>query len=124
MHTTAVLQPPEKSQRVLLVDAFRGFALMGLFLVHSIELFELYWQNPVDSLVHDVIFFLFAGKAYGIFAMLFGVSFFIIMDGQAQKCVDFRLRFTWRLAILFALGTLNPRNLSWAPKSCVIHWCG
>lgn len=80
---------------------------MGLFLVHSIELFELYWQNPVDSKVHDVIFFLFAGKAYAIFAMLFGISFFIIMDKQAQKGVDFRGRFAWRLLILFGIGTLN-----------------
>jgi uncharacterized protein len=107
MNPNTLLSHPENPQRVHLVDALRGFALMGLFLVHSIELFELYWQNPEDSLVHDVIFFLFAGKAYGIFAMLFGVSFFIIMDRQAQKGVDFRLRFAWRLAILFALGTLN-----------------
>lgn len=107
MNTTTPLQHPEAPQRVLLVDALRGFALMGLFLVHSIELFELYWQNPVESKVHDVIFFLFAGKAYAIFAMLFGISFFIIMDKQAQKGVDFRLRFAWRLIILFALGTLN-----------------
>ena len=104
---TTSLQHPDTPQRVLLVDSLRGFALMGLFLVHSIELFELYWQNPVDSKVHDIIFFLFAGKAYAIFAMLFGISFFIIMDKQAQKGVDFRLRFAWRLAILFAIGTLN-----------------
>jgi uncharacterized protein len=107
MNTTIPLQHPEAPQRVLLVDALRGFALMGLFLVHSIELFELYWQNPVASKVHDIIFFLFAGKAYAIFAMLFGISFFIIMDKQAKKGVDFRLRFAWRLALLFGIGTLN-----------------
>lgn len=105
--TTSYLQHPETPQRVLLVDALRGFALMGLFLVHSIELFELYWQNPVDSKVHDIIFFLFAGKAYAIFAMLFGISFFIIMDKQAKKGVDFRMRFAWRLVILFVIGTFN-----------------
>jgi uncharacterized protein len=107
MTTHSFLQHPESPQRLLLVDALRGFALMGLFLVHSVELFELYWHNPVESRVHDVIFFLFAGKAYAIFAMLFGISFFIIMDKQAQKGVDFRLRFAWRLTILFAIGTLN-----------------
>ena len=98
---------PNAPERITLVDSLRGFALMGLFLVHSIELFELYWKNPVDSKVHDIIFFLFAGKAYAIFAMLFGISFFIIMDKQAQKGVDFRIRFVWRLIILFAIGTLN-----------------
>ncbi|MES2825859.1 MAG: DUF418 domain-containing protein [Pseudomonadota bacterium] len=107
MSTTPSLPHPETSQRVLLVDALRGFALMGLFLVHAIELFELYWKNPVDSKVHDIIFFLFSGKAYAIFALLFGVSFFIIMDKQASKGIDFRLRFLWRLVILFFIGTLN-----------------
>jgi uncharacterized protein len=101
------LEYPKAPERITLVDSLRGFALMGLFLVHSIELFELYWKNPVESKVHDVIFFLFAGKAYAIFAMLFGISFFIIMDKQAQKGIDFRLRFIWRLIILFAIGTLN-----------------
>jgi uncharacterized protein len=101
------LSHPTTPERITLVDSLRGFALMGLFLVHSIELFELYWKNPVDSKVHDVIFFLFAGKAYAIFAMLFGISFFIIMDKQAQKGVDFRMRFVWRLVLLFMMGTLN-----------------
>lgn len=96
-----------QQDRVVLVDALRGFALMGLFLVHSIELFELYWKNMEPSAVHDVIFFLFAGKAYAIFAMLFGVSFFIIMDKQEQKGINFRWRFLWRLIVLFLLGTLN-----------------
>jgi len=102
-----LLEHPNAPERITLVDSLRGFALMGLFLVHSIELFELYWKNPVDSKVHDIIFFLFAGKAYAIFAMLFGISFFIIMDKQAKKGIDFRLRFVWRLILLFALGTLN-----------------
>ena len=107
MATTTSLPHPGEPQRVTLVDALRGFALMGLFFVHSCELFELYWRNPVESNLHDFVFFLFAGKAYAIFAMLFGVSFFIIMDKQAQKGVDFRGRFVWRLILLFILGTLN-----------------
>lgn len=105
--TTPTIPMAAVPNRISLVDALRGFALMGLFMVHSIELFELYWKNPVESRVHDIVFFLFAGKAYAIFAMLFGISFFIIMDKQARKGVDFRMRFLWRLAILFALGTLN-----------------
>src|SRR6188768_1835384 len=102
-----LIEHPNNPERITLVDSLRGFALMGLFLVHSIELFELYWKNPVDSSVHDIIVFLFSGKAYAFFAMLFGISFFIIMDKQAQKGIDFRPRFVWRLIILFALGTLN-----------------
>ncbi|MGL6159024.1 hypothetical protein [Microbulbifer sp.] len=62
--------------RLDLVDALRGFALLGLFLVHCLEYFELYWRDPEPSWVRDIVFYLFSGKAYAIFAMLFGLSFF------------------------------------------------
>lgn len=106
-------QPPVLStpfaplERVTLVDALRGFALLGLFLVHCIEYFELYWKDPVPSTVHDVVFFLFAGKAYALFALLFGWSFHTIMDRQATKGIDFTPRFVWRIVLLLALGWLH-----------------
>ncbi|MGL1955737.1 MAG: DUF418 domain-containing protein [Colwellia sp.] len=96
-----------KHARLEVVDALRGFALMALFLIHMVEYFELYWYQPEPGLVHDVMFFLFAGKAYAIFALLFGVSFFIQMENQAQKGIDFRARFAWRLTLLFIMGYLH-----------------
>lgn len=85
----------------------RGFALCGLFLVHSVELFELYWAHPTPSPVHDWVFGLFAGKAFALFALCFGLSFFIIMDRAAKRGVDFTGRFAWRLAILFVFGIFH-----------------
>lgn len=93
--------------RLELVDALRGYALMGLFIVHMCELFELYWAHPEESAVHDWVFALFAGKAYALFALCFGFSFFIIMDRAAKRGVDFSGRFVWRLAILFVIGWLH-----------------
>jgi len=93
--------------RILLADALRGFALMGLFIVHMVEYFELYWYKPEPGWVHNLVFFLFGGKAYGIFALLFGLSFFIILDNNAKRGRDFRLRFCWRIALLLALGYLH-----------------
>jgi uncharacterized protein len=93
--------------RLELVDALRGYALMGLFLVHMCELFELWWAHPADSAVHDWVFTLFAGKAYALFALCFGFSFFIIMDRAARRGVDFSGRFVWRLALLFVIGWLH-----------------
>jgi len=97
----------DKPDRIEIVDALRGFALLGLFLIHSIEYFELYWRNPEPNIIHDVMFFLFGGKAYAVFAMLFGLSFFIIMDRQARRGVDFSGRFLWRLTLLLAMGYLH-----------------
>ena len=96
-----------RPQRIELVDAIRGFALMGICLVHFMEYFELYWIKQDPTTLHNVVFFLFAGKAYAIFALMFGLSFFIIMDNQARKGVDFSYRFAWRLLILLAIGYIH-----------------
>ena len=91
--------------RIDMIDALRGFALMGLFAVHAVEYFELYWLHPpAHDTIHDWVFGLFAGKAFAMFALMFGLSFFIIMDRQAKKDVDFTGRFLWRLVVLFVIG--------------------
>jgi uncharacterized protein len=105
--TTPTLNHPSIPQRVELVDALRGFALTGICLVHFMEYFELYWINQDPTFLHNLIFFLFAGKAYAIFALMFGLSFFIIMDNQARKGVNFSYRFVWRLVILLAIGYIH-----------------
>jgi uncharacterized protein len=108
MHT--ITEPPSalhKPHRIELVDAIRGFALLGICLVHFMEYFELYWINQDPTLLHNIIFFLFAGKAYAIFALMFGLSFFIIMDNQARKGVNFSYRFAWRLVVLLIIGYIH-----------------
>lgn len=98
---------PVRPQRIELIDALRGYALMGLFLIHMVEYYELYWANPVPSTVNSTMFFLFGGKAYAMFGLLFGVSFYILMENQARRGIDFRVRFVWRLLVLLAIGYLH-----------------
>lgn len=80
---------------------------MGLFLVHSVEQFELFWLHADYGLVFQWIFGLFSGKAYALMALCFGVSFYLIMKSAARHGQDFRWRFAWRLTILFAIGILH-----------------
>jgi uncharacterized protein len=101
------MQPSRSTSRIVIVDCLRGFALFGLFIVHMVEYFELFWYAPEWGWVHDTVFFLFGGKAYAIFALLFGLSFHIIMDNQAKRGIDFRGRFAWRLVLLLALGYVH-----------------
>jgi uncharacterized protein len=101
------MQTIRPQQRIELIDALRGYALMGLFLIHMVEYFELYWANPIPSAVNSTLFFLFGGKAYAMFGLLFGVSFYILMEGQARRGVDFRARFVWRLMVLLTIGYLH-----------------
>ncbi len=102
-------------KRIHSIDALRGFALLGIIMVHCMEHFDLisvpvlespFWQW-IDNAVSSAIYFIFQGKAYAIFSLLFGLSFFIQMDSQADKGVDFRFRFLWRLMLLLGLGYLN-----------------
>ena len=94
--------------RLDMVDGLRGYALLGLFLVHMNELFELYWAvMPPQNVFHDWVFGIFAGKAYAIFAFCFGFSVFVMMDGAAKRGVDFTGRLAWRLLILFGIGWLH-----------------
>jgi uncharacterized protein len=93
--------------RIAMVDALRGYALLGLFLVHCVERFELYWLDPVPGAWFEAVMAFFAGKAFGIFALLFGFSFATIMANERARGGDFTWRFAWRLALLFAIGTLH-----------------
>lgn len=101
--------------RIELVDVLRGFALLGIVLIHFIEHFELFKQpefnyffSPeANRFVFETIFFLISGKAYSIFAIMFGFSFFIQFNRREQEGVDFRLTFTWRLLLLLVMGILH-----------------
>lgn len=110
-HTQTIT--PKK--RINSIDALRGFALIGIMLLHCMERFDLtlapvvespFWQ-AIDTAVYDSLYFLFSGKSYAMFSLLFGLSFFMQMDSQAAKGVDFRGRFLWRLALLFLFGYIN-----------------
>ena len=101
--------------RVEVADAIRGIAVAMILLIHSIEHFNLYNQTDPDSplmrlcdqMVWDSLWFTVAGKAYAIFALLFGFSFYIMDRNAAQRGEDFRLRFCWRMVLLFLFGCLN-----------------
>ena len=107
----------EKSQknRIKLVDALRGFALLGIVLIHFVEHFELFKQPEfnyfftpeINGVVFKTIFFLISGKAYSIFAIMFGFSFFIQLNRREQKGEDFRSVFAWRLTLLFIMGIIH-----------------
>lgn len=104
-----------KNPRIEVVDALRGFAVMAIILVHNIEhfIFPVYptdspdWLNILDQGVFNAVFSLFAGKAYAIFALLFGFTFYIQSNNQRRQGKDFGYRFLWRLLLLAGFATLN-----------------
>ena len=105
----------QKTPRIELVDALRGFAVMAILLVHNVEhfIFPVYptdspeWLNILNKGTFDMVFSLFGGKAYAIFALLFGFTFYIQCENQRRKGKDFGYRFLWRLVLLVGFATLN-----------------
>ena len=99
--------------RIDVADALRGIAVAGIILYHSVEHFNIFTQEPIlhtlpsDQTVADVLAWLLSGKMYGIFAMLFGLSFFIMNDNQQQKGRSFSGRFAWRMCLLFGFALIN-----------------
>lgn len=108
---------PSQSPRIEVVDALRGFAVMAILLVHNLEhfIFPVYpeasaqpaWLDILNEGVFSITFSLFAGKAYAIFALLFGFTFYIQFTNRQQQGKDFGYRFIWRLILLVGFATLN-----------------
>ena len=108
-------QPLQKKPRIEVVDALRGFAVLAILLVHNVEhfIFPVYptdspaWLAALDKGVFNATFALFAGKAYAIFSLLFGFTFYIQCENQRRKDKDFGYRFLWRIIFLLVFATLN-----------------
>ena len=85
------------NERIWAVDALRGFAVMGIVLLHNIEHFNFYsfpevsssFLAALDRSLWDLLFFLFSGKAYAIFALLFGFTFYLQSHNCERRGEDF-----------------------------------
>lgn len=93
METKAINTKLKGHARVDVADVLRGLAVMGIIILHSIEHFNFYsfpdtagqsaWLNFSDKAIWSGLFFMFGGKAYAIFALLFGFSFLFKMTTNA-----------------------------------------
>ena len=99
--------------RIDVADALRGIAVAGIIVFHSVQHFNIFNMEPIahtlpcDQKVNYALAWLLSGKMYGIFSMLFGLSFFIMNDNQQQKGRSFSGRFAWRMCLLFLFGVVN-----------------
>lgn len=105
-----------KSYRLEVVDALRGFALLAIVLLHNLEHYNIFyssdlvipsWIELIGNKLSDAIYFLFAGKAYATFSLLFGFSFYIQMRNARHRGSDFRMRFAWRMLLLFGFSQIH-----------------
>lgn len=101
--------------RLEVVDALRGFALLAIVLLHNLEHYNIFtaqhsepaWLTSLGRWLTDSIYFIFAGKAYATFSLLFGFSFYIQMRNARRRGYDFRMRFAWRMLLLLGFSQLH-----------------
>lgn len=109
--------PVKPSERYVILDALRGFALIGIILANYPE-FSLYtFQSAetaasmpsagIDRVVRFLQYFLVDGKFYTLFSLLFGIGFSIIISHAAERGDGgFRL-FYRRMAVLVLIGFVH-----------------
>ena len=102
--------------RLVTVDALRGFALLGIMLAHFIFWYtagplpqEVYGKyQDAGSQVANIFTELFVrGKFFAFFSFLFGLSFYLQMRGLENNSRTFIARYAW----LWRSGTM----LKWQP---------
>lgn len=99
-----------ETKRINVVDGLRGFAVVGIIIIHFLEHLNFYsFPEPTDfeQGLWDTVFYLGANKMYAIFSLLFGLSCYIQHHNQEKRGYDFRPRFAWRMLLLFLWGILD-----------------
>lgn len=127
--STIAFAQPTTTNRVLVIDMLRGFALLGIIIAHAAgaylagptpagkETFNIH--NPADGVANFLAMLLTSGKFFTIFSFLFGLSFAIQLESAAGKNQRFGLRFLWRLMILFGIGYVH--NLFYSGDILVVY---
>jgi uncharacterized protein len=108
---------PTTNNRIEVIDALRGFALLGIIITHCAGQYlsgptppsagTLNLFSPLDKFFGEFLGYLTFGKFFTIFSFLFGLSFAIQMDTTSKTGRSFVGKTVWRLAILFLIGFIH-----------------
>lgn len=106
--------PVENKRRHIILDALRGFALLGIVLANYPEfsLYSFLEEAPkmafptanIDIITQWALYILVDGKFYTIFSLLFGIGFSIILENNKKRGANATLIFYRRMAMLFLIG--------------------
>jgi uncharacterized protein len=116
LEKTEALQPTRKDNRVDLLDVYRGFAVLGIFVVNIVvmnstylnqDVFAQQWTSDIDKLAERILQLFFYTKFFPIFSLLFGLG--ISMQALSLKAKG-ELRFSFfarRMFILLLIGAAH-----------------
>ncbi len=102
-------------KRIEIIDSLRGFTLLLILLYHSYYNFGAIYSGEnttlasvsFDPIVTGFIFHFVAERAFGIFSILFGLSFYIQFKRGIEKNENFSALFIRRLIVLIIIGYIH-----------------
>jgi len=117
MNNDPVYKPVDQSERVHVLDALRGFAILGILMLNILvfsgylhmmaeeqnRLFLADW-NTLFNRLHTVFI---RGKFYTLFSLLFGIGFAIQLMRASSAGHSFTLHFSRRLFFLLLIGIVH-----------------
>jgi uncharacterized protein len=116
-------------ERIGALDALRGFAIFGMLLTHMSDQFiggplptHAFSSSPLDLLAQAGVDTFVRGKAFALFSVLFGVSFFLQIKSAAkvQPCVACWVG--WRMLLLLLIGMVH--HLFWSGDVLTLYAVG
>jgi uncharacterized protein len=118
---TAPAAPVSESRRIQLLDALRGFALLGILLMNipffalPLNYAEAFKGNPasIDFWVHAVITVLFEGKMRALFGMIFGAGVILFVSKKELDGKPVAFLFYRRMFWLVVFGLIHAHLLLW-----------
>ncbi len=114
MHLTP--GPTKQQDRIIILDILRGFAIFGILMVNmmwfnsplaSLISANSIWTEPADIVTRFIISFLFEGKFYVLFSMLFGYGFWLFMKKDSVGRKSMSGVFARRMLILLLFGIVH-----------------
>lgn len=111
---STTFQPTRAYERIQLMDALRGFALLGILAV-NIASFSRYEWEPAhqrsQEWLTDLLHILVDTKFMTLFAILFGTGFAMQQQRALATGTPFRTYYLRRMLLLFGLGCLHAYGL-------------
>lgn len=115
------------SERLVVLDALRGFALLGILFVNIVPWFagppfdlRETWTGPRERAVFYWVDVFASGKFFTLFSLLFGIGFAIQFERAESRRADFVPFFVRRLLALFLFGAIHAVYLS--PADILMHY--
>ncbi|MBA4313549.1 MAG: hypothetical protein C0417_13070 [Chlorobiaceae bacterium] len=123
------ITPTTKTERIDYIDILRGLSIFGILLMNIVifslptKMFDVSthpWPSTMDVLANWFTVFFVKDKFYHLFALLFGVSFSIMMERTKSRNTDFSSFYSRRLIVLFIIGLIHG-FLIWSGDVLVIY---